>query len=124
MKSQCYNCNWSGKPKIELPEIPDLIERIEEGGVVPSGECPKCGALCYEFKPKRKAKEPTNNKRAERAMKAVGAWRGYEVGDEAELRDLLTDLMHLCRRDKVDFEGQLAIARRNFQDEPEQKESK
>lgn len=124
MKSQCDNCGWIGKPLFELHEISNLLQRIEPGGVVPSGECPKCDCLCYPVKPKHKTKQPTNNKRAERAMKAVGAWRGYEVGDEADLRDLLTDLMHLCRRDKVDFEGQLAIAWRNFQDEPEQKESK
>ena len=30
-----------------LEQIPDLTERITEGEIVPSGECPKCGALCH-----------------------------------------------------------------------------
>lgn len=46
MRSQCNNCGWKGVPKIELLDIPDLAERLDEGGVVPSGECPECGALC------------------------------------------------------------------------------
>ena len=30
-----------------FPDIPDLLSRIEPGGVVPAGECPDCGALVY-----------------------------------------------------------------------------
>lgn len=55
MKSGCDNCTWIGEPDLTLTDIPDLLERIEPGGIVPSGECPKCGALCYlpvEVKPK------------------------------------------------------------------------
>jgi len=29
------------------PDVPDWRERVEPGGVVPSAECPVCGALCY-----------------------------------------------------------------------------
>lgn len=47
MKSKCDNCDWTGVPKVELEDIPDLAERLSAGSVVPSGECPKCGALCY-----------------------------------------------------------------------------
>lgn len=46
-RSACGNCAWVGVPKIGLEEIRDLNERLDPGGVVPSGECPKCGALCY-----------------------------------------------------------------------------
>ena len=33
--------------KLGLHNIPGLAERLEPGGVVPSGECPECGALAY-----------------------------------------------------------------------------
>ena len=57
MKDQCDNCGWKGKPKINaFADIPNLFERLDPGGVVPSGECPECGALCYPIKPKPKKK--------------------------------------------------------------------
>jgi len=54
MKSQCDNCGWVGVPKIELYEVKGLSERLTPGCVTPSGECHKCGALCYLIKPRRK----------------------------------------------------------------------
>ncbi len=47
MKSECGNCDWVGEPEIGLAEIPNLTQRIDVGGEVPSGECPECGVLCY-----------------------------------------------------------------------------
>ena len=48
---RCDNC-WAlfrntGSLASVFPEIPDLLSRIEPGGVVPAGECPDCGALVY-----------------------------------------------------------------------------
>ncbi|MCI0421508.1 MAG: hypothetical protein L0312_20165 [Acidobacteria bacterium] len=45
-KHQCDNCQkiWTTD---QLQDIADIYERIEPGGTVPSGECPKCGCLCY-----------------------------------------------------------------------------
>jgi hypothetical protein len=46
--SHCDNCEWRGiTPAEGLGNIPDLAERIDPGGIVPSGECPECGCLCY-----------------------------------------------------------------------------
>ena len=45
--SSCDNCGWKGDPEKTLVQIHRLAERLDPGGVVPSGECPKCGALCY-----------------------------------------------------------------------------
>lgn len=53
-QSACDNCTWQGDPTIELEEIPDLAMRLDPGEEVPSGECPKCGALCYLIKPEKK----------------------------------------------------------------------
>jgi len=46
---RCANCNGVFGAE-ELKDIKDIFQRIEPGGVVPSGECPKCGALCYPTK--------------------------------------------------------------------------
>ena len=45
----CDNCQKTWEDE-ELAEIHDPVERIDPGGVVPSGECPECGALCYPVK--------------------------------------------------------------------------
>lgn len=55
-KSECGNCNWVGIPIVGTEEIQDLSQRVDSGGPVPSGECPACGALCYEIKPNKKDK--------------------------------------------------------------------
>ena len=42
----CNNCsaNWQTH---ELRPIEDVLERTAPGEMVPSGECPDCGALCH-----------------------------------------------------------------------------
>lgn len=42
----CDNCGLTCQVS-ELEPITDLLERIEPGGTVPSGQCPECGALAY-----------------------------------------------------------------------------
>lgn len=79
MKSYCGNCNWRGVPKIDLLNIEDLAKRLDEGSVVPSGECPKCRALCYPVKPKPKVVAhavPVVKSDAKSSVKFVD---GYEV---------------------------------------------
>jgi len=43
--SYCQNCDWTG-PDSDLREIQDIFQRVGPGEPMPSGECPKCGALC------------------------------------------------------------------------------
>ena len=45
-KHTCDNCGivWTAD---ELERIEDIENRIDPGSVVPSGECPACGSLCY-----------------------------------------------------------------------------
>jgi hypothetical protein len=48
----------------------------------------------------------TNGQRADRALKAVATWAGDEMGNDelsTHVADLLTDLMHLCRREGIAF---------------------
>lgn len=48
MKSQCDNCGKICDAEDgALATIHRLWERLEPGGVVPSGECDVCGALVY-----------------------------------------------------------------------------
>lgn len=48
---RCDGCGrrFSSTEELErvFPDIPDLLQRLDAGGTVPSGECPLCGALVY-----------------------------------------------------------------------------
>lgn len=47
---ECGNCGWTGSEEqlgCVLADVPHLAERLDPGQTVPSGECPKCGALAY-----------------------------------------------------------------------------
>lgn len=46
----CDNCNWTGKESSvgkDLMRMSRLWERLEPGGEVPAGECPKCAGCVY-----------------------------------------------------------------------------
>ena len=47
-KHRCDNCDEVFDAD-DLKDIENMLQRIEPGGMVPSGECPdpECGALCY-----------------------------------------------------------------------------
>lgn len=50
MKHQCDNCGWEGdEPLRVLADVPDLMERLDPGCSIPSGDCPECQALTYEL---------------------------------------------------------------------------
>jgi hypothetical protein len=68
------------------------------------------------FKPSRciDNRRVCNGDRAARADKAMAAHRGNKERDEADLCDLLADLMHMAHRDSVDFQKELNRATRNF----------
>lgn len=73
-----------------------------------------------KFRPNRDVDKcgRTNNDRANRAAVALITHREGEPVDEADLRDLLANLMHMCDRDGTwDFEAELRSAARNYRDE-------
>jgi hypothetical protein len=45
-RHECDNCGetWN---EGDLQPIKHYFQRVEPGGIVPSGECPECGCLCY-----------------------------------------------------------------------------
>jgi hypothetical protein len=47
--SLCDNCSnvFVSEEENNLDSIPNLRDRLDPGGMVPSGECPLCGALAY-----------------------------------------------------------------------------
>lgn len=64
--------------------------------------------------------EPTNKERADRMLATLAAYRKAQSGwdmppDEADLSDLLADLMHWCKREGIDFAAELERAQENFQ---------
>ena len=66
----------------------------------------------------------TNNDRAERAYQLVRLYCEQGITDEeTAIRDILSDLMHLSDRREdadqmnVNFEAELAVARRNYEAE-------
>lgn len=64
----------------------------------------------------------TNGQRANRALNAVRAWAAAEM-DHVELStqiaNLLVDMMHLCRREGIDFDEGLFNARMHHSEERE-----
>jgi len=46
MKHACNNCGAVHETE-DLAPIKDLSLRLEPGDVVPTGECPDCGAMCH-----------------------------------------------------------------------------
>lgn len=44
--ARCDNCGKKHRGD-KLKPMADIDERLEAGSVVPAGECPSCGALCY-----------------------------------------------------------------------------
>jgi hypothetical protein len=46
MQHKCDNCDtlWD---ETSLVPVEHLTERVDPGGIMPSGQCPECHALCY-----------------------------------------------------------------------------
>lgn len=55
---KCCNCGIHVNTK-DLVEIENLGQRISAGEIVPSGECPRCGALCHPWAPGLKRSSPS-----------------------------------------------------------------
>jgi len=64
MSMTCDNCGRTYRDakalKHVFPAIPDLLRRIEPGGMVPCGECPHCEALVYPDTGKEEHELETN----------------------------------------------------------------
>jgi hypothetical protein len=119
----CDNCKKEYKREM-LCEVKDYFQRVEPGGVVPSGECPACGALCYpiETVPKdvrewfqqaawvypvddKKFVELLSEKLRAHFGEGCGIWQNENVGNakypqllcSADLHGIGGDVVHLWR---------------------------
>ncbi len=57
-QNECDHCDWTGTDEelyTQLPEIPQLTQRLLPGEIVPSGTCPKCESLAYPVKKEKEA---------------------------------------------------------------------
>ena len=67
----------------------------------------------------RTTNEPTNKERADRIDTLMQAYcqvlggRDFE-DDEDDFTNLLVDMMHFCERKRIDFEGNLRVARKDY----------
>lgn len=52
-RHRCDNCQkvWTAD---ELKDFCDIMQRLDPGGTVPSGECPDCNCFCYPYEPKKR----------------------------------------------------------------------
>jgi len=105
MCDDCGELIWGGS----LEMISDIQERLTPNGVVPSGQCPHCGALTYELAEGETAREfcmPRLDVNSVHVRKALVRHReGY--GEEAmehafhiaseEMGELLTAMNHYRR---------------------------
>ena len=64
-------------------------------------------------------KEPTNQDKAARVDVVLDAYVAVVDGfrDEADVRDLLTDIMHYCDREGINFDQELSRATDNYAEE-------
>jgi len=46
---RCDNCGKLHSDETLVLPIKDIFQRVEAGGVMPSGECSDCGSLCYKL---------------------------------------------------------------------------
>jgi hypothetical protein len=62
-----------------------------------------------------------NKVRAARIPLTLAAYRKaqspYNVPDEADIRDMLTDLMHYCQKQGINFKDELRVATNNYEEE-------
>lgn len=73
----CEECSFYGDDS-DCNSIHHIHERVEVGGTMPGGACPRCGALCYP----RRYDPWTAEARAERAAKVL-------VTSQTKIRKLL-----------------------------------
>lgn len=105
----------------ELHELQSLAKHIEPGDVelLEAAGVPESVAMLGAFRSTRRADNTgrTNGQRAVAAERALDGWRKGDQKDEADLQDLLSDLMHLAHRERVDFDAALERAKFNFEEE-------
>jgi hypothetical protein len=66
-----------------------------------------------------KLQREQNHERINRASEIIAGYKSRVTGEDAAtcLRDVLADLMHFARANRINFEGELALARNYFDDE-------
>jgi hypothetical protein len=66
-----------------------------------------------------KLQRKQNRERVNRASRIIDGYKSRVTGEDAAicLRDVLADLMHFAKANRINFEEELATARTYFQDE-------
>lgn len=69
---RCQNCDWTTEDTADLCQIGDIFQRVQPGDVMPDGECPECGGVCFEDEAK-----PTLQERHDALLAALEA--AYQI---------------------------------------------
>jgi len=66
-----------------------------------------------------KLQREQNHERVNRAAEIIDGYKSRVTGEDAAtcLRDVLADLMHFARANRISFEDELAAVRKHFHDE-------
>ena len=66
-----------------------------------------------------KLQREQNHDRVDRAAEIIEGYKSRVTGEDAAtcLRDVLADLMHFARANRISFEDELAAVRKHFHDE-------
>ena len=117
MTTTCDDCGKTW-PESKLREVKHITQRVDIGGPMPAGECPECGALCYEEDaPYDPDTGRTNENRADDAYRTMLVWRqrtGRAECWEEDIRDLIADLLHLSVQYGLDPEHECQMALTHF----------
>lgn len=46
---RCNNCDFQTDEHEAFPDVENLRQRLEPGDIMPSGQCPECGAFVHEY---------------------------------------------------------------------------
>jgi DNA-directed RNA polymerase subunit RPC12/RpoP len=77
---RCYNCSKIWDASLLEPIVGRLDERLDAGGVVPSGECRECGALVYPYDKQTEYVETKGLRCPYCSSRELSAAAGFEEG--------------------------------------------
>jgi hypothetical protein len=94
----CDSCAFSTPDAAQLNLIRNITQRVDEGGEMPAGECPHCGALCY-----------LESDRARLFVRLIDSLRGVEHGigvpsalSNGDIAILISDALQIIQPERSD----------------------
>ena len=118
---RCQNCNWITKNADKLEPVSGLYKgRILPGEIMPEGECPKCGGVCFADETPEEAAAERVRRAGPELLKALEEYVAYfdnydideEFPDFQAMRDRAVGVLVIARARGVSEEDDQERARR------------